>query len=308
MLLHRIALAVALTAVTCLAAAAQSPGTPGTGLAALLAAANREGVEVGVYYRSTDGSDSVLVAPDLRMHAASTMKVPVMLQLFLDQEAGRLDLDAPVRVRTRFASILDGSPYDMDSGSDSEQDLYARVGQDIPRRDLIERMITRSSNLATNLLIDDADAKRVTATMRSLGADSIEVLRGVEDIPAYEAGLSNTTTARDMGVVMRALAEGDVASEGSRREMIAILERQAFVGKIPAGVPSGVRVANKTGSITAIQHDAAIVFPESHPPYVLVVLIRGWAEQTEKAEALASGISRRIWDRHTTREPAPAVR
>jgi len=279
---------------------AQTPGTPGRDLAGVLAAAQREGVEVGVYYRSADGADSVLVAPDLRMHAASTMKVPVMLQLYLDQEAGRLDLDAPVQVRTTFASILDGSSYELDRTSDSEQELYDRAGQDISRRDLIERMITRSSNLATNLLIDDADAQRVTATMRSLGADSIEVLRGVEDIPAYEAGLSNTTTARDMGVIMRALVEGGIASERSRAEMIGVLERQQFVARIPAGVPSGVRVANKTGSITAIHHDAAIIFPGNHPPYVLVVLIRGWAEQTEKAAALASGISRRIWDRHVT--------
>jgi len=287
---------------------AQLPGEPGADLAQLLSAAEREGVEVGVYYRAIDGSDSVLVAPDLRMHAASTMKVPVMLQLFLDQDAGLLDLDGTVRVRTTFTSILDGSPYELDASSDSEQELYALIGREVTRRDLIERMITRSSNLATNLLIDDADAVRVTATLRGLGADSIEVLRGVEDIPAYEAGLSNTTTARDLGVVMRALAEGGVASPEARSEMVGILGRQQFTSRIPAGLPEGVRVANKTGSITGIHHDAALVFPAEHPAYVLVVLIRGWAGQTGKAEALAAGISRRIWQRHTGGTPQGPAR
>lgn len=301
-MIHRrpfpILLMTALLAVAPVHAAAQAEPTPRERVAELVREAAAEGVEVGVYYRSADGRDSLLVSPDLRMHAASTMKVPVMLQLFLDDEAGLLDVDAPIPVRTDFRSILDGSVYELDATSDSEQALYDRVGDSLPRRDLIERMITRSSNLATNLLIADADAERVTATLRRLGADSIEVLRGVEDIPAFEAGLSNTTTARDMGIVMRALMEGDVASERSRREMLAILERQEFRGKIPAGVPEGVRVANKTGGITGIHHDAAIVFPEDDVPYVLVVLIRGWPGEYARADALAAAVSEAVWRLH----------
>jgi beta-lactamase class A len=279
---------------------AQAIQTPRESVAALIREASSDGVEVGLYYRSTDGRDSLLVSPDLRMHAASTMKVPVMLQLFLDQDAGLLELDAPIPVRTDFRSILDGSVYELDAASDSEQNLYGQVGDSLPRRDLIERMITRSSNLATNLLIADADAERVTATMRRLGADSIEVLRGVEDIPAFEAGLSNTTTARDMGIVMRALVEGGIASETSRREMLAILERQQFRGKIPAGVPADTRVANKTGGITGIHHDAAIVFPEGDAPYVLVVLIRGYPGESDLADSLAAALSRAIWAMHAS--------
>ncbi|HKK93494.1 MAG TPA: serine hydrolase, partial [Longimicrobiales bacterium] len=270
---------------------AQEPPSPRERVARLLADARADGAEVGVYYRSTDGRDSLLASPDLRMHAASTMKVPVMLQLYLDDEAGRLDVDGRVPIRTDFRSILDGSTYRLDVSSDSDREIYGLVGQRLSRRDLIERMITRSSNLATNLLIEDVDPRRVTATLRGLGADSIEVLRGVEDIPAFEAGLSNTTTARDMGIVMRALVEGGVASDRSRREMVAVLERQEFRSRIPAGVPEGVRVANKTGGITGIHHDAAIVFPPDQPSYVVVVLIRGYRGEGGRADALAASIS-----------------
>ena len=91
------------------------------------------GAEVGLVYRVLDGRDSGLVNPDLRMHAASTMKVPVMLQLFLDHQAGRLDLDESILVTTTFRSILDGSPYEIDPASDSDSTLYARVAEEVSR-------------------------------------------------------------------------------------------------------------------------------------------------------------------------------
>jgi beta-lactamase class A len=269
--------------------------------------------EVALYYRSLGvGGDSLLIRPDVRMHAASTMKVPVLLQLYLDHERGVRSLDDSLAVRTSFASIVDGAPYELDASSDSDASLHARVGGRASLRELAILMITRSSNLATNLLIAELDARRVTGTLRALGADSIEVLRGVEDLPAFEAGLSNTTTARDLGRVFALLggaatgagrtgadpATGVELSEQSRREMLAILERQEFRAKIPAGLPAGVRVANKTGWITAVSHDAAIVFPPADPPYVLVVLTRGVAED-EAAETLIAEISRRVWALHT---------
>lgn len=258
------------------------------------------GAEVGLYYRSLGPDpDSVTLRADLRMHAASTMKVPVMMRLHLDHASGRFDLDDPVEITTRFTSIADGSPYDIDPTSDSDPALYDSIGRGIPARHLVERMITRSSNLATNLLIRDADAARVTAMLRELGADSMEVLRGVEDLRAFQAGLSNTTTARDLGVVFRALADPGFATAAARAEMLSILEDQEYREQIPAGLPPGTRVANKTGWITGITHDAALVLPEGDvPPYVLVILVRGFEGEQTRAEALAAELSRMVWDHH----------
>ncbi len=194
-----------------------------------------------------------------------------------------------------FRSIADGSLYDIDPASDSDSTLYQKVGSAVPARELIDLMITRSSNLATNILIELADARRVTATMRQLGADSIEVLRGVEDLKAYRAGLSNTTTARDLGVILTALAEGRAASAAATADMLAILEHQEFNEGIPAGLPAGTRVAHKTGWITGIDHDAAIVYPDGGPPYVLVVLVRGIEDHAVSSQLIAtlSGIAYR---------------
>lgn len=265
----------------------------------LRALIDASGAEVGLYYRAlAPGGDSVLVDPDLRMHAASTMKVPVMMRLFLDDQEGVRSLDSTLPVKRTFRSIVDGSSFDLPPTSDSDTTFYGRVGGEASVREMIDRMITWSSNLATNLLIEVADPERIQGMLREMGADSMEVLRGVEDLRAFEAGLSNTTTARDLGVVMRAVAESPRFTEESRREMLEILERQHFRENIPAGLPPGTRVANKTGWITGIDHDAALVFPEGAPPYVLVVLVRGHREEGGST-ALAAALSARVWAHHS---------
>lgn len=249
--------------------------------------ATASGAEISVYYRALGRPDSLTLRADLRMHAASTMKIPVMMQLYRDDAEGRLNVDDSLVVTRTFHSIVDGSEFELDDGSDSELELYARVGTHVSYRELNELMITVSSNLATNILIERLDAKRVTATVRSLGADSIEVLRGVEDLPAFEAGLSNTTTARDLGVILTALAEGRSASRGATQDMLDVMTRQRFNEKIPAGLPPGTTVAHKTGNITRISHDAAIVRPGEPNAYVLVVLTRGFDDATRAAAAIA---------------------
>jgi beta-lactamase class A len=240
----------------------------------------------------------VAIDADTRMHAASTMKVPVMMRLFLDDQEGIRPLDSGIEITRTFHSIVDGSTFELPEESDSDTTFYGRVGASVPVRDLLDRMITWSSNLSTNILIERVDPKRVTAMLREMGADSMEVLRGVEDLKAYEAGRSNTTTARDLGVVMAAVQGSPRFTDASRREMLEILERQHFRENIPAGLPEGTRVANKTGWITAHNHDAAVVFPPDAPPYVLAVMVRGIEDQAAAA-ALVADLSRRVWDFHT---------
>jgi beta-lactamase class A len=214
---------------------------------------------VGVYFRDLTTGDTLLIDADVRMHAASTMKVPVMMQLFRDEEAARLSLDDSLAITKTFRSIVDGSPYELGAPDDSDTTLYRRLGENESIRALTEYMITVSSNLAANMLIEHVGAERVQATMQEFGADSIEVVRGVEDTKAYEAGLSNTTTARDLGVIFGAIAECRSAALASCEEMASILSRQQFNQGIPAGLPAGTRVAHKTGSITEIRHDGGIV-------------------------------------------------
>lgn len=250
---------------------------------------------VGVYFHDLGTGDTLLVDANVRFHAASTMKVPVMIQLFRDRDAGKLTLDDSVPITNTFTSIFDGSPYQLDKADDSDSTLYDLVGKKRTIRQLVELMETVSSNLATNLLIALVDAKRANATAHALGADSILVLRGVEDGKAYRAGMSNTTTARDLGMLFTALAQYRAASPAACREMLDILGRQHFTEGIPAGLPAGTRVEHKTGWIGGVvYHDAGIVRPAGRAPYVLVVLTGGVKEDSV-AYALVRDVSHQIY-------------
>ena len=254
------------------------------------------GAQVGLYYRNLTRPDSLLHDADLRMHAASTMKVPVMIQVYRDADAGLLALDDSLPVVNAFTSIVDGSSFTVSPADDSDSTLYGRVGTNATIRELVELMITVSSNFATNLLIQRVGAERVTATMRELGADSINVLRGVEDQKAYDAGLSNTTTARDLGLVATAIAEDRAASAASCRDMEAVMSRQRFNEGIPAGVPADARVSHKTGEITAIHHDFGIVTAGDGTRYVLALMVRG-LESKDSSAALMADLSRIVYER-----------
>jgi beta-lactamase class A len=154
-------------------------------------------------------------------------------------------------------------------------------------------MITVSSNFATNLIIERIGAKNVQATVEAMGAGGMRVLRGVEDNKAYEKGLNNIATARALLTLMEAIAKGTAVDQAASDEMAAILRRQTVNDRIPAGLPPGTAVAHKTGEITRVRHDAAIVYAPR--PFVLVILIRG-LDDGKKAAALAAGITRLIYD------------
>lgn len=238
-----------------------------------------------------------------RFHAASTMKVPVMMAFFEAVDGGALKLDEPIEVRNEFQSIMDGSVYTLDPAEDGDPDLYQAVGRSLPLEELIRRMIVRSSNLATNLLIERIGAPTVMDLMRRLEIYDLRVLRGVEDQKAYDAGMNNVTTANDLRLVMKTIADGTTFSPASADRMIDVLKAQEFNEKIPAGLPPGTPVAHKTGDITGIHHDAAIVLPPGEEPYVLVVLTAGFQDEREADRAIAE-ISRAVWT-HRGQVPAP---
>jgi beta-lactamase class A len=249
---------------------------------------------VGMALLDLGSGDSLWINAAWRVHAASTMKVPVLIELARRVDAGRYGWDWPVLVHNEFRSIVDGSSYRLNPADDSDSTLYAREGDSLPARDLAWLMITRSSNLATNLLVAELGAPAIQATARSFGADSIVVLRGVEDQKAYDRGLNNTTTARDLVVLLAAIARGRAATDSSTALMLDILSHQHFRDGIPAGVPPGTRVASKTGNLTAINHDAAVVFPPGRAPYVLVILTQGFPDQPS-AERYMADASRITW-------------
>ncbi len=251
------------------------------------------GAEVAVAFRTLDGRSEVLIDPDKPFHAASTMKVPVMIELFRQARLGTVSLDDTLAIRNEFRSIVDGSAYQLSVGDDSDREVYDAIGKTLTLRQLCEAMITVSSNFAANLLMYKLGGERIRKTVSALDAEGMQVLRGVEYNKAFEKGLNNSTTARGLLTLMQRLAMGTAVDKTSDAEMIAILARQKFNDAIPAGLPAGTRVAHKTGSITRIHHDAAVVYGSR--PYVLVLLVRGMENQ-KKSAALMADLSRVLYE------------
>jgi beta-lactamase class A len=231
---------------------------------------------------------------DRWFHAASTMKLAVLLGVFRQVRRGELSLDAPVHVRNKFTSIVERKPFMLEIARDADQEVYAQLGRTMSIKELAYYMITTSSNFATNLLVDVLGVDVIQRALAELGITGVKVLRGVEDQAAYDAGLNNEVTANGLLKLLRLISEGQAFDEKASKEMLEILLDQRLKGGIPAGLPAAARVAHKTGNISTVHHDAGIVYLENRKPYVLVILTQ-FPVATARNTAVAD-VSRDIHD------------
>ncbi len=224
---------------------------------------------------------------DRWFHAASTFKVAILLALLKRLEGGELRLRDHLQVRNRFLSLTSALPFRVARERDGDGTVHARVGQSLPLDQLARVMITRSSNLATNLLLEFLTVEAVQAYLSGAGVEGVAVRRGVEDLAAHEAGINNETTPEGLRALFRCFAEERFLSEESRQVGVEILAAQEFNRMIPARLPKGVRVAHKTGEISTHCHDAGLVFPPDRPPYVVAILTEtnGSSEGRQRAVA-----------------------
>jgi beta-lactamase class A len=223
---------------------------------------------------------------DRRFHAASTMKVAVLLAIGRAADQALLRLDDTLHVRNRFLSVVDQTPFRIDAESDGYPQLHRLVGRTAKISDLTEWMIVSSSNLATNLLLDHLTVDYVLEVLRDAGVSGVDLRRGVDDTKAHEKNLNNETTAQGL-LDLFAVLRGDFLSKASRDRAINILLQQRFNSMIPAPLPSHASVAHKTGEISTVCHDAGIVYLPEREPYILVVLTEVSAESNGRREAIA---------------------
>ena len=234
------------------------------------------------------------IHPDTVFHAASTMKTPVLFEILKQHDLGIFLLSDSLLVTNRFTSIVDGSPYGMQISEDSEADLYAYLGKKKTVLELAELMITQSSNLATNLLMERYKGDLVTNSMRLIGAEHIQVLRGVEDLKAFSAGRNNETTARDLWILFNELTAGSTLSKSSKNLALDILSRQEFNDMFPAKLPIGTRVEHKTGWITGVHHDSGIIHLPNGETFILIFLSKNAPNRSLVQEA-AADIARMLY-------------
>jgi len=257
-----------------------------------------------VAFKDLSTGETIFVNEHERFHAASTMKTPVMIEVFEQAAEGKLALTDSMVIKNEFKSIVDGSPYSLDEQDDSEYELYRQVGKKRTLQSLVHEMITVSSNLATNLVIEKVDPKKVNQTIHDLGANDTQVLRGVEDNKAFRQGLNNVTSAYDLMLIFEKLGKGEVVNPDASKAMINILLEQQYNDIIPAKLPRGVKVAHKTGWITGLHHDAALVMLPDGRQYVLVLLSKDLKDEKSAVEAL-NEVSRMLYDHVMASKPQP---
>lgn len=234
-------------------------------------------------------------------HAASTIKLAVLLAVFKASEEKGLRLDDSLHVRNRFLSVVDGAPYRLERSRDSSEEVHARIGRTMRIEQLARQMIIVSSNLATNLLLDYVEADYARDVLQRAGIEGIKLARGVEDHTAHEKGINNEATAAGLVQLCRVIQEARFVTEGSREGMLNILFDQEFNSMIPEKLPESARVAHKTGEVSTVCHDAGLVFLEGRKPYALAILTE-FTPDKKNHHAMVAEMSKAVFD-HLTKTP-----
>ena len=240
---------------------------------------------------------------DRWFHAASTIKVAVLLAIFRAADEDRLRVDDSLHVRNRFFSAADSSVFRVTPDRDATPELYHTIGRTVKISALAHAMISGSSNLATNLLLDFVGVEYARKVLRDAEVHSVELRRGVEDHAAHERGINNEATANGLLTLLSAI-RGDFLSNESKQEVIRILLEQRFNSMIPARLPAHAAVAHKTGEISTASHDIGIVYLPEREPYIAVILTEFDPDKDGRRETVAA-ISEVIYRSIAGREPKP---
>lgn len=243
---------------------------------------------LAVAIHDTETGLSFRYGADRWFHAASTIKLAVLLGTFAAFHRGRLLPQSRLHVRNRFRSAFDGSSFRVLSERDADSDVQGAIGRTMRIGELARHMIVRSSNLATNLLLDLLGLEFVQRVLDEYQLAGIDLLRGVEDELAFEHGINNRVTADGLAQLLRLIAEERAFTPALSREMLDILHDQEFRSGIPAGLPAAARVAHKTGEISTIAHDAGIVYLPKRRPYVVAILTEWEPEASGRSPTIAA--------------------
>lgn len=267
----------------------RDPSSPAPALAAAVSSLRGDSGTVSVVARvSGEGEPRVSIEPEARHYSASIMKLPILVAALRLSERGQLDLDRPVVVHDEFDSQVPGQRFTMDESEDSDPATWAALGTEVPLAELVHRMVTVSGNLATNVVLDEVGTGEVAAVLADAGCSPrTTIVRGIEDYHARDAGIDNVITADDMARLLVALAEGRLAGPHATAECERILQAQEYRNGIPAGLPAGLLIGNKTGWVTAVNHDVALVRAPGLPPVALAVLVSAPGTEEEREAGIA---------------------
>jgi beta-lactamase class A len=242
--------------------------------------------EFGVWLGRLDGVPVFRHDAERTHYSASTMKLPVAMAMMRKVDAGELALDQPVTVHNDFVSAA-GGRFGVNPAEDEAPATWTKLGEQVPLSWLATEMITVSSNLATDLVLELVGIDAANAVLAPYGSSAVR--RGIDDAAAQSAGISNEMSPADLAAVL--VAVGNDADSYIRD----LLAANQWNGEIPAGVPAGTRVEHKNGWDLRIRHDGGIVRPKDAVPFVLTMCTTSDLPDTE-AQKLIAAVAAEAWE------------
>lgn len=221
------------------------------------AAAEFDGV-MGVSIKDLTTGDALSVNGDEQFLAASSIKIPILIELYKKARAGTLDLSKEVTV-----------PDDVKVGGTGVIKELGNVT--LTLQDLITLMITVSDNTATNMLIDVAVMDDVNATMKELGLNVTRLRRKMQDYEAIAQGKENYSTPNEFTRLMEALHTSEGLDPWIAEQALAVLKKpKTTINRL---LPYDVEIASKYGNMRNSYCDVALVYhPQS--PYIISVMTK----------------------------------
>lgn len=233
---------------------------------------------VSVWWGRPGGPPTFAHRADEPHYAASLMKLPLLV-------AAR-GVDTPVAVHNSFPSAAAGAPrFGCEPRHDSDPEVWARLGDSVGLAWLGERMISHSSNLASNLVLQSIGLDAADAAWRAVGARRSTIQRGIEDAAAAAAGLTNLVTCADLARLLASLDPASTPTQVIGTEMISAL-------------PPATRVIRKGGWVLGVRHCAGLVLPGDAPPFILAVCLTTPAavnRSDDEASLLIHRLTARAW-------------
>ncbi|WP_247828197.1 serine hydrolase [Arthrobacter antioxidans] len=238
-----------------------------------------------------DGTVLAEDGADTAVYAASTIKLAVLVAVLRAVDAGRLTLDQELVSTLRFRSAAaSGGFFEFEPGE--IDDGMPAAGRPVSLRDVLERMIAVSSNEATNMAVELVGLSAVAEALALCGAPSSFMQRLFGDLDGLQEGLTQQTTARDLCAILRSIVTGSVLAPASTALAVSFLEAQQY-GMIGPALPGAATWGSKSGWVTAIRHDVALVRPVAAQPFVLAVCTRAYGE--DEATAVIAAVTRLAW-------------
>lgn len=236
---------------------------------------------MGVAIEDLTTGDHFFLHEDEVFAQASSIKITVMANLYLQAQQGKLKLTDSYTVQSS----------DLVPDSDIMGGLTPGVTR-LTLRDLATMMVAVSDNSAANVLIDRLGMQNVNTMLDGLGLAHTRLRRKMMDLQAANEGRENISTPREMMTLLDAIYHGKLMNKESTADFFKMLStnKDSF---IPRDLPADLKVANKPGELEAVRNDSGIIFVEGRP-YVICMMTSFLRNERDGEEAI-SKISLDAW-------------